>query len=79
VTFTVNSLTRCPGQNHYHLTVTAGGGGTFTLDFVRADLATDPAEHPDAVLVRLRSAVKEAGATTWAQVQAAVVGKTFQV
>ena len=78
MTFVVESLTRCAGQNHYRVTGTVNGEPA-TVDFLAADLSLDPGEVRDAVFLRLRSAVKEAGAATFAQAKAAIEGRTFQV
>lgn len=78
MTFTVSSLSRCSGGNHYKLAVTVGAV-TYTINLARSDLALDPTEVPDAVLARCRSAAKEAGATTFAAADSALTGKTFQV
>lgn len=76
--FTVTNLTRCAGQNHYDLTITVGGQSR-TITLTRSDLALEPEDFKDAFLHRIRSAVKEAGANTFAQAQAALVGQTFQI
>lgn len=75
--------TQCSGGGHYHLPVTIGGE-TFTLVFDRADLQNDPDEPRgeqarERLLHRVRSAIKEAGATTPAQARTAISNKTFHV
>jgi hypothetical protein len=78
VTITITGISRCAGNNHLTVSATIAGQ-SFTQQFQRADLDLDPSDREAAVLTRLRSAVKEAGATTPAQIQSALVGKTFQV
>jgi hypothetical protein len=83
VTFTINSITRCAGGGHYDVTITLGNGQSGTLHTTKDELAGDPpasiAEARDAVLDRIRSALKEANAATWANIQSALVGQTFKV
>jgi hypothetical protein len=83
MTFTVNTVARCAGQNHYVVTLTFAGGQQVSLrttaDEMRFDPAADVGEARENILDRLRSAAKEAGATTFAAVQTALQGKTFQV
>jgi len=78
MTFTINSLSLCAGGNHVTISATVNGNAR-TVRLLRSDFALDPGELDDAAIARLRSAVKEAGATTNAQIQTALVGKTFQV
>lgn len=82
MTFTVNSLVRCAGLNHWTLTVTVAGT-QYVISTTPADMSFDPAaslpETRDRMLERLRSAAKEGGANTFAQVQTAIVGKSFQI
>lgn len=80
--FTINALNRCDGGNHIFLTLTLGGGThTFTLE--QSDLDLDPpdnlSEAREMIMTRLRSAIKEAGATTPAQIRIALLNKTFKV
>lgn len=77
--FTINSLTRCAGQNHIDLSVSVNGGAARIVQINRDELGLDPDDLRTACLARIRSAVKEAGATTNAQVNTALVGKEFQV
>lgn len=80
--FTTGQLTRCSGGGHYELPATVGGS-TKTLRFTRDEFQGEPPEDAeaarDAILSRLRSAAKEANASTWAQVQTAVESKSFKV
>lgn len=73
---TVNGI--CAGGNHVHLTVTVGGR-TRNFSLTRDDLALDGDEIEAAAVSRIRSAVKEAGATNLAQIKAALEGKAFKV
>jgi hypothetical protein len=78
MTIVVTSISRCAGLNHVTVTGTVNGAA-LTQTFLRSDLDLDPSDVRDAVVTRLRSAVKEAGATTPAQISTALTGKTFQV
>jgi hypothetical protein len=81
MTFTVNSLTRCAGQNHYRLNITVGAQ-TFDLHLERSEMERDFADRDEAreaLVDRLRSAVKEANANNFAQARAALEGNTFKV
>lgn len=77
--FSTGVLTRCAGQNHYQLPVTIGGR-TVTLHVTRDEMASDPPESleeaREMIITRLRSAIKEAGASTFAQVKTAIENKT---
>ena len=78
MTIVISSLSLCTGGNHVTVTGTINGTAG-TVRMLKSDLALDPDDRDVAILGRLRSAVKEANATTNAQIQAALVGKTFQV
>ena len=84
MTFTVSgTITRCPGQSHYHVPLTFGGGQTVTLHVDLSDLQFDPQEDVsvtrDLLIARLRSAGKEANASTFTQWRTALEGKTFKL
>jgi hypothetical protein len=79
--FTVGTITRCQGTNHYTVPITVGGN-TRNLQIMAADLQTDFEnldEVKNAIIDRLRSAKKEAGANTFAQVRAALEGNTYKL
>ena len=78
MTFTVNQLSRCAGGNHIDLTITVGAQAR-TIHLLQSDLTLEPDELRDAVITRVRSAVKESGATTAAEVKAAIEGQTYRV
>lgn len=81
VTFSVGTITRCPGQNHYFVPITVSGV-TKTIVIDQSELATDFASLDDArerVIDRLRSARKEAGAGNFAQTKTALEGKSYQL
>jgi len=82
VTFTTDTLSRCAGNNHVAVDVTIGAT-TRTLRFTLSELQGEPPDTLEEarreILDRLRSAAKEANATTWAQLQAALNNKTFKV
>lgn len=82
MTFVISGLTRCTATGS-HITISGTIGGTSgTIHMLLSDFTTDfndPDEIRDAFVARVRSAVKEAGATTPAQIQTALVGKTFQI
>jgi hypothetical protein len=75
---TISAVSRCVGTNHVTVTGTAGGVAV-SATFLRSELDLEPDAVREAVITRCRSACKEAGATTPAQIQTALVGKTFQV
>jgi hypothetical protein len=82
VTFVVNSLTRCPGLNHWTVSVTIGGNGHViqtSPDEMQFDPLENPVETRGLILARLRSAAKEANAATFAQSKTAIEGKTFKL
>jgi hypothetical protein len=66
----------CPGGNHVHLSLTVGGQ-TRQRTISRDDLTFEPSEYDTVIATLLRSRVKEAGATTNAQIQAAIESKPF--
>lgn len=74
-------MTRCAGNNHFELPVTIGGV-TVTMNLTPDDMAVDFAsreEAKEALVARIRSAVKEANASTFAQVRSALDGMTFKL
>lgn len=82
MTFTVNSLTRCSGQNHWTIVVQVGAK-QYTITTSPQEMSFDPSdselETRNRVLERCRSAAKEAGATNFVQSQTAIVGKSYQL
>lgn len=81
--FDTGTLGRCQvGGSHYTLPITILGVTktmSFTLDDLQGDPPADIQEARIAILDRLRSAAKEAGATTFAQLGTAINSKTFKV
>jgi hypothetical protein len=82
VTFSITTITRCSGGgNHVTMVGTVNGVAT-TEHFTVQELTTSP-ETPEekrtAAIQRMRSAVKEANATTPAQIRNALEGKTFEI
>jgi len=80
VQFTVGTITRCAGQNHYDVPVTIAGT-VYHIPVLQEDLLVDfdASSAQDRIEDRLRSAKKEAGAVTFAQTKTALEGKTFQI
>lgn len=78
MTFTINSIARCTGGNHVFVTATVNGVQR-RIDLTRDELSLDDVDQRDLFIARIRSAVKESGATTNAQIQAALVGKEFHI
>jgi len=81
MTFSVGTITRCAGQNHYSVPVTIAGQ-QFVIPVLQDDLATDfqgVTDARDRIVDRLRSARKEAGAVTFAATKTALEGKSFQI
>lgn len=77
----VNQITRCAGQNHFTIEVVVGGQ-THQVEATRQDMDLDfatVAEAKEAVKARCRSAIKEANASTWAQIQTALNNKDFKL
>lgn len=80
---TINTLllSRCDGLGHYSLEMTIAGQ-TFNFLFQKGDAEvdfTDRDEVRELIIGRLRSAVKESGATNWQQVKTALENKTFKL
>ncbi len=65
-------------QGHVVITGTVNGNPR-TLRIARSDWALDPDDMETAAINRFRSAVKEAGATTLAQVRNALIGPEFDI
>jgi hypothetical protein len=83
MTFSIDpgGITRCTGGNHVRMTGSINGEAT-TVDFTAEELLASP-ETPEekrrAAIQRMRSAVKEANATTPAQIRNALEAKTFKI
>ena len=77
--FQIGTITQCAGGNHRHIPITVGGV-TRTLSVTRSDLQVEPNESEEAIIARIRSALKEGDATlglpSW---NAILAGKEFQV
>ena len=82
MTFTVTSLTRCSGQNHWTLVVTIAGQ-SYTIQTNPAEIAFDPGandmETRSRILERCRSATKEGSAATFAAAKTLLEGKSYQL
>jgi len=80
--FTVGVITRCAGTNHYQVPITIGAQ-IHTLETTVVELqAAAPTGFEEvraAILARIRSALLEANAATFLQVQTALTGNTFEV
>lgn len=76
------TLSRCAGNNHLAIDVTVGGI-TKALRFTLGELQGEPPDTLEEVrrevLDRLRSAAKEANATTFTQLRTALEAKTFRI
>lgn len=59
--FTVGTITQCAGGNHRHIPITVGQV-TRTIRVDRDDASVEPNQLEEAVIGRIRSALKEAGA-----------------
>lgn len=82
MTFSIGTLTRCAGQAHYHVPITIGGVTRVletTVTELQAAAPEGHAEAREAIVSRLRSALLEVNATTFAQSRTALEGKTFEV
>lgn len=82
MTFHVNLLSRCSASGiHYPLEVVIGAQ-THVIEMTKDDMELDFATKDDAkeaIIARVRSAVKEANATTFAQAKVALEGKDFKL
>jgi hypothetical protein len=78
MTFTITEITRCAGLNHYRCVVTVNGVQR-NIVVTKDDLGLEPDEVEMSFLARIRSAVKEAGAITYAQARTALINKEFQL
>jgi len=78
MTFTINTVSLCGGGNHAVLNVTIAGVAR-NVTVPKTDFALDPDDTDIAALARVRSAIKEANASTLAQIKTAVEGKTFKI
>lgn len=82
--FTVTALTRCAGQNHWHLDVTITspnlGARRITLTTAEMNDAIGSFEEGrERIITRCRSRCKEQAAGTFAQAKTALEGQSFQV
>lgn len=59
--FTVGTITQCAGGNHRHIPITVGGV-TRTITVDRGDGSAEPDRVEEALIGRIRSALKEGGA-----------------
>lgn len=77
--FTVGAITQCAGGNHRHIPVTVGQV-TRTLTVTREDMAIEREDAEELIVNRIRSALKEGGATlglgSWNNI---LSGQEFQV
>lgn len=78
MTFTVTEMTRCEGQGHWHFTVQVGNQ-TRKVVIKSDELSLDPDDIETIFLARIRSAAKEAGATSFATARNAILNKPFQI
>lgn len=82
MTFTIGTITRCAGQNHWLVPITINGV-TRTLHTNVAELQDAAPEGMDesraAIISRIRSALLEANATSFSQSRTALESKTFKV
>lgn len=74
LTITVDGV--CAGGNHVHLSVT-NGQQTRTITLSRDDLTFEPSEYETVIAALIRSRVKQAGATTPAQIRSAIESGPF--
>lgn len=75
MTFTVNSVTVCPGGNHVTISTTAG-----TVRCVMEELTAEPVgEYREPIIARIRSAIKESAAPVPVQLGNLLPGKTYKV
>lgn len=77
--FTVGTVTQCSSGNHRSIPITVGQT-TRVLTIERSDATVEPSQTEEAVIGRIRSALKEAGAglglASW---NTALSGKEFEI
>lgn len=84
MTFTITSLTRCAGQNHWHLdlNITSPALGAQRITLTTAEVQDAIGSFDEArerIITRCRSRAKEQGAGTFAAAKTALEGQVFQV
>lgn len=81
MTFTVTGVQQCPANEHLILTVQVNGGQTIEVRTSFDEMRTigSDLDIRDLGLLRLKSAIKEAGATTKLQIRNAVLNQTFEI
>jgi hypothetical protein len=78
MTFSITEITRCAGNNHWTFTATANGE-TRVFELQKSDMDMEPGELKSAALNRIRSALLEANASTFAQARTALINQNFKI
>lgn len=68
----------CTSGNHINLTATIGGKNK-EISITKMDLQLEPEDYETALVIVLRSYIKEYGLTNWVQIKTAVEGKVFKL
>lgn len=81
MTFTVTGIQQCASNEHLILTVQINGGNPIEVRTSFDDLKTagDGLPTQERGLMRLRSAILEADATTKIQMRNAILNQTFEI
>jgi hypothetical protein len=74
----IKVLGTCSSGGHIHLQVLSPKGNK-ELTLSKEDLRTDQDNWEDAIIILLRSFIKESGLTNWGQIKTAVEAKTFKL
>lgn len=79
--FAVNAIRQCAGGNHIEIDITLNGGRQITRRCNRSELLDelDDVTQEERALLRIVSAVKEAGASTPVQIRNAILNNTYRV
>lgn len=76
----ITTVSQCASGGHRHFDLTLNGGALRRITLNRDDVALDKADIEDAVIDRIRSALKEAGVNmSLAQWKTALEGKDYKV
>lgn len=81
--FRVTSITACAGGNHLHLQVQINGGAARSIVVTNEEIDAIAQDGDEDLrqrgLLRMRSAILEAGATTPVQRRNAILNRDFEI
>lgn len=78
MTIVISGVSQCAGGNHITVTGTINGQAA-SVDFLASEFTVEPSDYRPAFIDRVRSAVKEAGASTPPQIKNLLEGKTYKL